>query len=64
VTANARFEVAMASEFPGENLDLVTFFDCLDDRFHETAHLLGCLFIHGKCPFRASHMIRTLEALD
>ncbi len=31
VTANTRFEVAVASEFPGKNLDLVTFFDCLHD---------------------------------
>jgi 2-polyprenyl-3-methyl-5-hydroxy-6-metoxy-1,4-benzoquinol methylase len=31
VTANTRFEVALASEFPGKNLDLVTFFDCLHD---------------------------------
>lgn len=31
VTANTRFEVAMASEFPGSNLDLVTFFDCFHD---------------------------------
>ena len=31
VVANTRFEVALASEFPGENLDLVTFFDCLHD---------------------------------
>jgi len=31
VTANTRFEVATASVFPGENLDLVTFFDCLHD---------------------------------
>jgi SAM-dependent methyltransferase len=31
VTANTRFEVATASEFPGNNLDLVTFFDCLHD---------------------------------
>jgi SAM-dependent methyltransferase len=31
VTANARFEVALASEFPGNDLDLVTFFDCLHD---------------------------------
>ena len=31
VTANARFEVAAASEFPGKDLDLVTFFDCLHD---------------------------------
>lgn len=31
VTANTRFEVALASEFPGSNLDLVTFFDCLHD---------------------------------
>ena len=30
-TANAKFEVAMASEFPGKDLDLVTFFDCLHD---------------------------------
>ncbi|MEZ5934763.1 MAG: class I SAM-dependent methyltransferase [Alphaproteobacteria bacterium] len=31
VTANTRFDVALASAFPGENLDLVTFFDCLHD---------------------------------
>ena len=31
VTANTRFEVALASEFPGKSLDLVTFFDCLHD---------------------------------
>jgi ubiquinone/menaquinone biosynthesis C-methylase UbiE len=31
VAANTRFEVALASEFPGGNLDLVTFFDCLHD---------------------------------
>ena len=31
VTANTRFEVAMASDFPGTDLDLVTFFDCLHD---------------------------------
>jgi SAM-dependent methyltransferase len=31
VTANTRFEVAIAGEFPGSNLDLVTFFDCLHD---------------------------------
>jgi len=31
VTANTRFEVALASEFPGANYDLVTFFDCLHD---------------------------------
>ena len=31
VTANTRFEVALASEFPGSDLDLVTFFDCLHD---------------------------------
>jgi hypothetical protein len=30
-TENARFEVAMASEFPGNDLDLVTCFDCLHD---------------------------------
>ena len=30
-TANTRFEVAMASDFPGKDLDLVTFFDCLHD---------------------------------
>ena len=29
VTANTRFEVASASDFPGQDLDLVTFFDCL-----------------------------------
>ena len=28
---NTRFEVALASEFPGKDLDLVTFFDCLHD---------------------------------
>ena len=31
VTANTRFEVAMAGDFPGTDLDLVTFFDCLHD---------------------------------
>jgi SAM-dependent methyltransferase len=31
VTANTRFEVGLASEFPGKDLDLVTFFDCLHD---------------------------------
>ena len=30
-TQNIRFEVALASDFPGENHDLVTFFDCLHD---------------------------------
>ena len=30
-TANTKFEVALASEFPGKGLDLVTFFDCLHD---------------------------------
>jgi 2-polyprenyl-3-methyl-5-hydroxy-6-metoxy-1,4-benzoquinol methylase len=30
-SANAKFEVAMASDFPGKDLDLVTFFDCLHD---------------------------------
>jgi len=31
VRANTRFEVSLASEFPGNDLDLVTFFDCLHD---------------------------------
>jgi 2-polyprenyl-3-methyl-5-hydroxy-6-metoxy-1,4-benzoquinol methylase len=31
VTANTRFEIALASEFPAKDLDLVTFFDCLHD---------------------------------
>jgi SAM-dependent methyltransferase len=31
VTANIRFEVALAGGFPGRDLDLVTFFDCLHD---------------------------------
>ncbi|MGH7042012.1 MAG: class I SAM-dependent methyltransferase, partial [Acetobacteraceae bacterium] len=31
VTANTRFEVALAGAFPGKDLDLVTFFDCLHD---------------------------------
>ena len=31
VSANAKFEVAMAGDFPGQDLDLVTFFDCLHD---------------------------------
>jgi SAM-dependent methyltransferase len=31
VTANTKFEVAMASDFPGRDLDFVTFFDCLHD---------------------------------
>ena len=36
----------------------------LDDRFHETTQLHLGLSIHGMRPFRASHMIRTLETLD
>ena len=36
----------------------------LDDRFHEITQLHLALSIHGMRPFRASHMIRTLEALD
>jgi 2-polyprenyl-3-methyl-5-hydroxy-6-metoxy-1,4-benzoquinol methylase len=31
VTVNTRFEVASAADFPGKDLDLVTFFDCLHD---------------------------------
>ena len=31
VSANARFEVATAKEYPGQDFDLVTFFDCLHD---------------------------------
>ncbi|MBS0561413.1 MAG: methyltransferase domain-containing protein [Proteobacteria bacterium] len=31
VTANCRFEVALAGDYPGHDLDLVTFFDCLHD---------------------------------
>ena len=31
VSANTRFEVATAQDFPGRDLDLVTFFDCLHD---------------------------------
>ena len=31
MTANTHFEVAMASNFPAKDLDLVTFFDCLHD---------------------------------
>ena len=31
VSANTRFEVATAKEYPGKDLDLVTFFDCLHD---------------------------------
>jgi hypothetical protein len=31
VTANTKFEVALAKDFPGKDLDLVTFFDCLHD---------------------------------
>jgi hypothetical protein len=31
VTANTKFEVALASDYPGNDLDLVTFFDCLHD---------------------------------
>jgi 2-polyprenyl-3-methyl-5-hydroxy-6-metoxy-1,4-benzoquinol methylase len=30
-TANTKFEIAMASDFPGGDLDLATFFDCLHD---------------------------------
>jgi SAM-dependent methyltransferase len=31
VAANTRFEVGTAQDFPGKDLDLVTFFDCLHD---------------------------------
>ncbi len=31
VAANTRFDVALSTDFPGEDLDLVTFFDCLHD---------------------------------
>ncbi len=31
VAANTSFEVALSKEFPGNDLDLVTFFDCLHD---------------------------------
>lgn len=31
VSANTRFEVALASDYPARDLDLVTFFDCLHD---------------------------------
>jgi 2-polyprenyl-3-methyl-5-hydroxy-6-metoxy-1,4-benzoquinol methylase len=31
VTANTRFEVSAAKEYPGKDFDLVTFFDCLHD---------------------------------
>ncbi len=31
VAANTSFEVALASDFPAKDLDLVTFFDCLHD---------------------------------
>jgi SAM-dependent methyltransferase len=31
VRGNTRFEVAVAQDFPGKDLDLVTFFDCLHD---------------------------------
>jgi SAM-dependent methyltransferase len=46
VTGNTRFEVALATNFPGENLDLVTFFDCLHDMGDPTAaarHVLQAL---------------------
>jgi SAM-dependent methyltransferase len=31
VVSNTRFEVALASDFPAKDVDLVTFFDCLHD---------------------------------
>ena len=31
VAANTKFQVALAKDFPGKDLDLVTFFDCLHD---------------------------------
>ena len=31
VSANTRFEMALASDYPARDLDLVTFFDCLHD---------------------------------
>ena len=46
VAANTRFEVALASDFPGRDLDLVTFFDCLHDMgdpVGAAAHVRGTL---------------------
>ena len=42
VTANTRFEVAMASNFGGTDLDLVTFFDCLHDMGDPAGVLRPC----------------------
>ena len=63
VGANAKFEVAMAGDFPGKDLDLVTFFDCLHDnvtrrdmaemgfapsgRLFEAAYCGACLITDG-----------------
>ena len=44
--ANATFEVASATDFPGKDLDLVTFFDCLHDMGDPTGagrHVLQAL---------------------
>jgi 2-polyprenyl-3-methyl-5-hydroxy-6-metoxy-1,4-benzoquinol methylase len=46
VSANTRFEVATAAEFPGKDFDLVTFFDCLHDMGDPAGaarHVLGTL---------------------
>jgi hypothetical protein len=62
--ADARFAADIDSVMRQKGLR--TFFDRrnLDDRFHETSQLHLGLSIHEMRPFRASHMIRTLEALD
>jgi hypothetical protein len=46
--ANVRFEVALAGDYPGKDLDLVTFFDCL----HDTGDPVGA----------ARHVRETLKA--
>ena len=40
--ANTKFEVAKASDFPGRDLDLVTFFDCLHDMGDPVARRAPC----------------------
>jgi len=42
VAANTHFEVALASDFPGKNFDLVTFFDCLHDMGDPSAPAAMC----------------------
>ena len=52
------------ADYRGRSVKLLSSFERLDDRYHETTQLHLGLSAHGMRPLRASHMIRTLEALN